>query len=202
MARERSPARPTSPPPARRRDAGMPRRARSAHGPGRRRVRSASASTHAPSSPGRNGRRASDSADSAAARAWSSSPAASASSASCAPLCGCEQVDPRSLGQVEPVAAERGRQSADPVDRLRRRPRSLLAITVNAFSQVAGGDSPQIASASSSRGTGRLRLGDEVGEQQPTLTPREARLVDHAPFASAATRPVRNTFSRNDLATV
>ena len=82
------------------------------------------------------------------------------------------------------------------------RPRSLLAITVNAFSQVAGGDSPQIASASSSRGTGLLRARDQVGEEEPTLTPREARLVQHASVASAATRPVRNTFSRNDLATV
>ena len=62
----------------------------------------------------------------------------------------------RSFGQVEPVAAERARQT-----RSRRRCLRLRAgraacsrSPVSALSQVAGGVSPQSASASSSRGTG------------------------------------------------
>ena len=92
-----------------------------------------------------------------------------------------DDVDPGSFGELEPVAAEGARQSAS---RRRRpasasRPRSLLTSTVSALSQVAGGASPQSASASSSRGTGSALLGDQVGEQQPALPPRKARLVDH-----------------------
>ena len=111
--------------------------------------------TQRPSSPGRNVRRASDSAVDASAGALVGVVGEGALGCVCRFGRG-DQVNPGIRGKRELVAAERARQclhavEADSV----RRARSLLTRTESAFSQVAGGASPQSASASSSRGTGR-----------------------------------------------
>jgi hypothetical protein len=55
----------------------------------------------------------------------------------------------------------------------------LLAITVSAMSLGGGGVSPQSASASSPRGTGRLRSATRYANRQPSLPASEVRFVDH-----------------------
>ena len=179
MARERSPARPTSPPPARRRDAGLPRRARSAHGPGRRRARVASPRptcrlhragtagapvtppTQPPPVPGRARLR----------RALLPRPVRRSRLRTGRPT----------FPRAGRAGSSRTRLSSVRSRSSTTRPRSLLAITVNALSQVAGGDSPQSASASSSRGTGLLRARRpgrrrEADLDAPGSAPRRARV--------------------------
>ena len=93
---------------------------------------------------------------------------------------GREYVDPRSFREVEPVAAEGGRQSPRTVDpALGEESEACSTSTLSAFSHVAGGASPQSTSASLSRGTGPSVLGDEVGEEKPALLAREVPLVDY-----------------------
>jgi hypothetical protein len=54
----------------------------------------------------------------------------------------------------------------------------LLTSTVSALSQVAGGAAPQTASGELVARHRSAFLGYQVGEQDPALSPREARLVD------------------------
>jgi len=77
------------------------------------------------------------------------------------------------------------------------RPRSLLASTVSAFSQVAGGASPQSASASSSRGTGLPCSATKQANRSRPCRPGKRSSPTSTPSASTATRPARKTFSSN-----
>ena len=134
----------------------------------------------APSSPGRNGCRTSDAASAAASFASSRSPAASAAPPPAAALRRGDDVDPGSFGQLEPVAAEGARQSRRAVDAGSARSAAQLAHEHGQRLVPRRGRrlAPQRLRQLVSRHRSAL-LGHEIGEEQPTLPPREAPLVDH-----------------------